>query len=209
MHPLISCICITNNRTELLLRAIVCFDAQSYPNRELVISYPKSDGNTKALINQILSISELRILPVERDEHLSIGTAKNQAIAQSKGEYICLWDDDDWYQIKRLAHQFNNMKTLFSFREACVLTQILSYDSIKQEAYHIYNYNFAGTLLCKKEILSEHPFLDTSIGEDAAIIQYLKSNHYLHYINDSSFLYIFVYHGKNEMDYFQYSYFNK
>ena len=181
-HPLISCICITQSRTALLLKAIVSFDTQNYPNRELVISYPKDDLETKHLIDEILLVSDLRIVRVERNGSESLGTARNNAIAKCNGDYICLWDDDDWYHARRLAHQYNTMLIKGQFRKASILTRVMLYDTNTQLGYLSFPYLWCGSLLCKKDLILKHPFANSDVIEDAPVVKYLESKKLLHYI---------------------------
>ncbi|MBB5620657.1 glycosyltransferase involved in cell wall biosynthesis [Pedobacter cryoconitis] len=208
-HPLISCICITQNRPALLLKAIVSFDTQNYPNRELVISYPREDLATKQLINDILEVADLRIVRIEREGNESLGTARNDAIANCNGDYICLWDDDDWYHTKRLAHQYNTMRVNGQFRDASIMTRVMLFDAKTQKGYLSFPYLWCGSLLCKKYHLLQHPFTDSSVAEDTLIVKYLESKKLLHYISDSAFLYLYVYHGSNALSYFHFSYYLK
>lgn len=208
-HPLISCICVTQNRSALLLKAIVSFDTQNYPNREMVISYPKHDLGTKQLIDEILQVSDLRIVRVEREGNESLGTARNNAIAECNGDYICLWDDDDWYHARRLAHQYNTMLTNRKFREASILTRVMLFDTNTQQGYLSFPYLWCGSLLCRKDHILKHPFANSDVAEDIPVIKYLESRKLLHYIADSAFLYLYVYHGENALSYFHFSYYLK
>ena len=208
-HPLISCICITQNRPSLLLKAIVSFDTQNYPNRELVISYPKQDLETKKLIDDVLEVSNLRIVRIEREGDESLGTARNHAIEHCNGAYICLWDDDDWYHARRLAHQYNTMQVNGQFREASILTRVMLFDATTQQAYLSFPYLWGGSLLCRRDHLLKHPFSDSDVAEDASVIKYLESSKLLHYIADSAFLYLYVYHGTNALSHFHFSYYLK
>lgn len=205
-HPLISCICITANRPTYLLKAIIGFDSQGYPNKELIISYPKSDPASKNLVEEIMKVANLKITTVERDDDLSLGMARNEAVAISKGEYICTWDDDDWFGDSRLAHQYNNMLSVKQKREASMLTNIMLYDSINDIACLSQSYKWAGSLLCKKDLVLQHPYVDSDVAEDIQLIKYLDSSKYLHLIPDRPDLYAFIYHGANVIDQYQYKY---
>lgn len=193
--PLISCICITNNRPLLLQRAIACFERQDYANKELVISYPKSDVMTKNVINQISEMSDIKILRIERNDNENLGTARNSAIQQANGEYICIWDDDDWYNINRISHQYNAIsKGPF---KASVLTHILMFDFETKESFLSGYRHWEGTLLCEKSVMSKYLYLDKEKGEDTSVLHELSSNNLLFHIKDASQLYIYIYHGKN------------
>lgn len=208
-HPLISCICVTANRPDDLLKSIISFDRQNYPNREIVISYPEDDQTSAALVDNIIQLSEIRIVVLTTPATLSIGMARNQAIQASNGDYVCLWDDDDWYHEKRLAHQYNTMKMKASFKEASMLSHVLLFDALRQRAFMSLDYPWAGTLLCRKDILLEHPFSDTNAAEDAPVLSYLQSKKLVHFVADSAFLYVYAYHGQNAGDYYHFSYFTR
>ena len=199
LYPLISCICITDNRPTFLLKAVIHFDAQNYPNRELVVSYPKTDLASKILISKIKQVSDLNIMVIEREECLSLGLARNEAVAKCNGEYICTWDDDDWHREVRLIYQYTSLLSIKQKREACILPQVVLFDSTKDRAWFSGTFNWAGTLLCKKEIVLQHPYSDTNSDEGAELIQYLITSKYLHYFANYN-LYAFIYHGTNITD---------
>lgn len=208
-HPLISCICITQNRPALLLKAIVSFDMQNYPNRELVISYPRNDLETKKLIDNVMEAADLRIISIERELDESLGAARNNAIANCNGDFICLWDDDDWYNSKRLSYQYNTMQINGQFREASILTRVMLFDITTEQGYVSFPYMWCGSLLCKKKHILLHPFANTNVAEDTGIINYLESKKLMHHIDDSAYLYLYVYHGNNALSYFHFSYYLK
>ena len=199
-HPLISCICVTAYRPEFLLKAIIGFDTQKYPNKELVISYPEDDQESRDLVKNVIEASDLDIVVVERIPSLSLGMARNEAIAKSNGDYVCTWDDDDWYSERRVHHQYNHMLMVKQKREASILTNVMLYDGPNDQAYLSSTYKIAGSLLCKKSIILEHPYEDSSTIEDASLIRYLVSSKYLHLIADRPDLYIYNYHGDNQLD---------
>lgn len=196
-HPLISCICITDNRPSLLLKAIVCFDTQNYPNRELVISYPETDHVTRDLVQKIMESSDLRIVPITRSAEISIGKARNEAVAKCNGEFICTWDDDDWYHSYRLAHSHNLMLDKANYCKASVYTTITLFDSITNMAYKSSVKNWSGTLLCQKELVLRVPFSDCDYEEATTLINYFESNKLLFKIPDCHYLYMHLIHNKN------------
>jgi len=199
-YPLISCICITNNRSELLQNAIDCFESQNYTNKELVISYPKKDTATKNIIES-LQHSELRILAIERDDTESLGNARNQAIIKCRGEYVCIWDDDDWYHSSRLSFQFNSMQEKGQGYQASILTRILLYDTISKQVYLSFPYPWEGTILCRKVILLQNQYKNSNIAEDSHVVRFLSSRNLLFSIEHVPFLYVYVYHGNNTWNY--------
>jgi len=205
-YPIISCICITYNRPKFLHRAIICFIEQNYPNKELVISYPKTDLITKQIIDSFSNLS-LNILEVQRKETEPLGNARNLAIDKCHGSYVCMWDDDDWYHASRLSYQYNSMKTSGTGFQASVLSRILLYDSTTKKSYLSFDYTWDGSLLCRKEIIYQNQYAHIEKAEDTHIIKFLDFNKLLYHIEDSPFLYIYIYHGENTWDYKHYEYF--
>lgn len=206
-YPLISCICITNNRPLLLQRAIACFTNQNYPNKELIISYPKKDYASLEIVNESLKDEEIRILKIERPNDESLGNARNSAIIKCNGNYVCSWDDDDWYHPSRISFQFNSMQIVGQGYQASILSRILLYDSTTKKAYHSFPYTWDGTILCRKEILLQNQYANADRGEDTHVIPFLSNKKMLFKIEDSPFLYIYVYHGQNTWDYKHFEYF--
>lgn len=200
-HPLISCICITDSRPQMLLKAIVSFNNQDYPNKELVISYPEKDKATKDMLDKIVQFIEQRLIIIERSDEISLGKAKNEAISKCNGEYVCLWDDDDLHHPMRVKFQYNNMQVNGQYREACILTRVLLYDSTTGIAYQSFHLFWDGTLLCKKDLVLQTPFSDSNKDENDTLIQYLDSKKLIHQVPDFPSLYIFVYHGQNAVNY--------
>lgn len=206
-YPLISCICITNNRTVLLKRAISCFEAQNYPNKELVISYPKKDQETKSLIDDLQRNSVLNILKLERSDEETLGGARNHAIAKCSGDYVCIWDDDDWYHPSRLSFQYNSMQTNGHGYQASILMRVILYDYTTDKAYLSFPYTWDGSILCRKETILQNQYAFQNKGEDTHIIKFLDGRRLLYQIHDAPFLYVYVYHGENTWDYSHYEHF--
>jgi hypothetical protein len=198
--PLISCICITDSRIEMLLKSIISFEQQTYPNKELVISYPYTDQQTKQLVQYLLENTTLPIISVERNKADSIGMARNNAVSRANGEYICMWDDDDLYANTRLTMHFESLVIDHHQFQASVLCQILLYHRFDQRAYLSFPSYWACTLFCKKAILQEHPCEDTDQFEYSTVIRFLNSNQLLCSIGDPT-LYVAVFHGKNLIKY--------
>ncbi len=79
--PLVSCIMLSSGpeRSGMLARAKRSYDAQTYPNRNLVLGcYPKT---------------------------ATIGEMRNCANAASPGSILCHWDDDDYSHPDRIYEQ--------------------------------------------------------------------------------------------------------
>lgn len=199
LYPLISCICITSQRPDFLLKAIIYYDAQNYPNRELVISCPEDDFSSQNLVREISSMANLNILLIKRKESLSLGMARNEAVAKCNGEYICTWDDDDYHREVRLMYQLTILRAKRQKCEASIIKTIVLYDRINGDVYLSDTCNWEGTLLCKKDLVLQHPYKDTNTDEGADLIQYLTGTNYLHSFTTYN-LYAFIYHGDNVLN---------
>lgn len=194
---LISCICVTRGKPQMLKRALVCFTAQSYPKKELVIVYEDDDISTEELIKEaeIDARDDIQVLRVNSVPKTTLGELRNMAINAARGEFICQWDDDDWYHEDRLTEQYQIVKKHNS--AGIVMTQWLVYNCIDNQAYISNIRIWEGSVLCKKVILQSVPYENKSIGEDTATIDYLHAHNYLHLLNNFPRLYIYVYHGSN------------
>ena len=209
LHPLLSCICVTSKRPDLLLKSILSFDQQNYPNKELIISYPKNDHDTKELIEQVRAITDIIVVVVERDEHISLGLARNEAARLCNGDYICIWDDDDIYHFRRLSEQYNLLQGSGRYFQSSIIKQIILFDATIQKAYLSFENYWNSTLLCKTNHFLEHPCNDTNRFECQPVINYLLQDNLLLQSNLSPYLYTAVYHGSNVIDYYHFKYYVK
>lgn len=94
--PLISCIMPTANRKDFLAQAIIYFQAQDYPNKELVIVEDGDEFNWEIALGL-----NYHYIPGK----YSIGWKRNFACEMARGAIFCHWDDDDYYGPHRLSLQ--------------------------------------------------------------------------------------------------------
>jgi glycosyltransferase involved in cell wall biosynthesis len=97
--PLVSCIMPTNNRRAFLSLALRHFLDQDYPNKELLII----DDGTDSVRDLTAGLPGVRYIRLSA--RTSIGSKRNLACRESRGEIIAHWDDDDWYAPDRLRYQ--------------------------------------------------------------------------------------------------------
>ena len=199
--PLVTCICITNNRPKLIEKSITYFLQQDYSNKELLISYPSTDQVTTSIIDQFLVYNDISILEVERPSEMNLGDARNDAVARANGEYICTWDDDDWYHPNRVSSQLLWLQQAGKSYKASALNQLLLYDQTSKKAYLSFLYLWENTLLCEKAYFKKNQYSSQEKGEDSTIVDYLESDHELFHIWNSPFLYIYIYHSGNTWGY--------
>lgn len=203
--PLISCICITSNRPLFLQRAIACFERQDYANKELIVSHPENDNDTKSILDQIENLTGTSFIRLERTAEETIGTARNNAIEIANGSFICFWDDDDWYASNRISEQYKVLKD--GPFKASILMRVLIHDSdIKESYYSLYHY-FEGSLLCEKKMISGTGCSDSNKKEVQPLILHLISNNVLYHMVDQPQIYIYIYHGQNASGEAHFNYF--
>ena len=197
--PLISCLCITKNTPLLLNRAISCYKSQTYSNKELLVVYESDNTQIEQVIEAEKTEGSIHFIEMPALPKSSLGELKNKAIALSKGVYFSQWDDDDWYGGDRLQIQMDAM--LKNGASVCFFGHWIFYDAVAEIAYLSFKRNWEGSILCKKNIVTEEikyallpkledtPFVN-KISEMYTVTQVIKPGSY-----------IYVYHGNNTWSY--------
>ncbi|MDJ0839296.1 MAG: hypothetical protein QNK37_22450 [Acidobacteriota bacterium] len=91
-------------RAELARRGVVCFLAQDYPNRYLVIV------NHGTYRFQAEGVPEDRIIQVQINERPSLGEMRNLTLKAVPEGAVCVqWDDDDWRSPGLIRRQLDAM----------------------------------------------------------------------------------------------------
>lgn len=199
--PIVSCICITNRRIHMLQRAISCFRHQSYKNSELIVSFPQSDNLTRYIVQRTMANQKIKIVAIERKDYLSLGAARNQAIEASSGDYICTWDDDDWYHPERLNIQVSLLHKVRTQFNACVLNQLILFDCVTDSAFLSFLYPWENTLLFSRTAFPDFRYSHKDMGEDSHITDHFSLKHQLYHIGGYAELYIYIYHRSNTWGY--------
>src|SRR5436190_287881 len=107
--PVISCLCVTRARVNLLGRAVRCFLEQSHARRELLIVFDADDAATRQYVGALADV-RIRGIEVAASPRRALGSLRNLAVAEARGQYVCQWDDDDWYHPDRLAVQLSALR---------------------------------------------------------------------------------------------------
>lgn len=157
-NPLVSCLCCTYGRPVLLGEAVKCFLDQDYDNKELIILNDQMgvklsiDGSPK---NVIVYNHETRFS--------SLGAKRNYIWRLGKGDYFCIWDDDDLF-------------TPFRIRESLeIIQQHPNYDivkatdavmSVNNSGYKWTNNLFHSQSIITKRYIENTPYREISTGED-------------------------------------------
>ncbi len=91
--PLVSFLCVTRNRREMVLKCLASCEAQTHrPTEMVVIDNASEDGTAEAIRERFPDVVLIRT-------HRNIGffPALNLAIANARGEYLMTVDDDAYF----------------------------------------------------------------------------------------------------------------
>ena len=167
-EQLISCIMPTRNRRNFVGQAISYFLRQDYPFKELVIL---DDGEDT--IGDLVPHDE-RVRYFRLNPTLSLGAKRNLGCELSRGEFIALWDDDDWSSPQRLRVQLSELRAADAL--ACGVSDLLHYCPATGQAW-LYrplpqqrSWVAGCTLLYRKAFWQSHPFPEVNVGEDSAFV---------------------------------------
>jgi len=191
--PKVTCICITNcKKVNLLRRAINCFKAQTYSNKELLVVYANNDIDTKNLLLEEKDVN-IKNCIFPSSIKTSYGAIKYHALTLCDGDFICMWDDWDWHHQNRLEIQINSI--ILTGKPASILVNILFYDNYHKISYLSDMKMWENTLVFHKSLMNYVGFFDIKMNEDNNQIRFLINNNFLHPIIMPQ-MYIYVYNTK-------------
>lgn len=194
LQPLVSCLCVTKNKTHKLKRAIDCFLSQTYENKELVIVTEDNDLETSIFLKRY-SQRYIKHIEVKSCPKLTLGELRNISIENSDGEYFCQWDDDDWYRCDRLSIQTD--AAINNFHPISIMSNWLIYDEITKQAYCSPMRLWEGSILCKKDIINDKIKYPSLVkGEDSVFVEMLLMESKIYPIANPG-IYVYTYNGSN------------
>lgn len=108
--PLVSVVITTYKRSNMLSRAINSILEQTYKSVEVIV-VDDNDPNTEYRLRTEQIMKNYSEHPtvnyIRHSKNMNGATARNTGISNSKGEYICFLDDDDWYKVDKIEKQIN------------------------------------------------------------------------------------------------------
>ncbi len=105
-EPIVSVIIPTHNRKHLLNRAVASVIHQTYSNLEIIIV---DDGSTDGTGEESLGIKDPRIRFLRNETARGANYSRNLGIRASKGDLLCLLDDDDEWLPMKLERQVRKL----------------------------------------------------------------------------------------------------
>jgi glycosyltransferase involved in cell wall biosynthesis len=203
----VSCLMVTRDRLVLAKRAIRCFAAQTYANRELVVV---CDGEPRIRHGleryaAALGLTNVSFIHEPRTD-MTLGALRNVAMAQASGDILCQWDDDDCYHPDRIRGQLAHM--LKDGGRACFLTDQLHYreddNSVRWIDWTfggmgIRDHLIPGTLMMFRDDRFRYPENgpEARRGEDSVLLNALCDTVAVSAAKDLGHLYLYTYHGLN------------
>ena len=159
---MVSCIMPTKNRRQFVPRAIACFLAQTYENRELVVL---DNGDSIA----DLVPKDPRIRYVRMASNQTTGQLRNLCCQIARGEFIAHWDDDDWSHPKRLEEQV----PAIDGHQVTGYRSMLFHDAAKGKVLRYAGaakYALGTSLLYRREWWAGNKFPPHKVGEDTEFV---------------------------------------
>lgn len=102
--PLISIIIPTQNRYQLLAKALNSACNQTYQNIEIIVIDDASRDETSQYVSN-LRLTDRRVTLIKNTTPVGGAKARNMGLAESRGEFIAFLDDDDEWFPEKLAIQ--------------------------------------------------------------------------------------------------------
>ncbi len=109
-NPLFSIVVVTYNRNELLKNCLLKFKEQTFNNFELIVVDRGSEPSAEQIVNEI---GDERFSYVRSSQDIHFCDIGNEVVEKTKGEYLCVFGDDDLLHIKTLElvnNAFNKFK---------------------------------------------------------------------------------------------------
>ena len=100
--PLVSAVIPTYRRPELVLRAVNCCLAQTYPNMEVVVVVDGPDAEVEAVL---AAVNDDRLQVVVNPVNSGQAQCRNLGVRNARGEWIAFLDDDDEWMPTKLERQ--------------------------------------------------------------------------------------------------------
>jgi len=200
-QPKVSCLTVTADRKHLMKRAVLCFQNQTYKNKELVIIDDGAQDLGDILTD--LPADQVKYVKLEKKPENTLGKLRNRSLDEANGDFLVQWDDDDWYHPERIAIQ---AQTLMAGYDACCLSGALMH--LDEELYMHHPYvgylpdGIPGSIMHRADADIRYPH--TRRAEDTVYLNEWMEQRYLQLPDDYSHLFIRCYHGNNtwEKDHF-------
>lgn len=203
--PMVSCLMITlpvPARLGWLRRSLASYCRQTYPRRELVIVMDLGTAEDRANVAgavKALGRADIRVLAA--GQKMRLGGLRNTSVRAARGDYVCQWDDDDFYHPERIERQMEGMLAA-GCRAGC-LQEIMQYFPAERCLY-LQNWRatpaegMPPTLLWERSLGIEYPEEGPEFhGEDFYVHMRLRERCHVHGLAWAPHLFVYNSHGGN------------
>jgi len=186
--PKISVIIPAYNVEKYVEKTLKSLIDQTFYDFEAIIINDGSTDNTEKIIKEVLQDANFQWKLINQDNQ-GVSAARNRGIIESKGEYICFLDADDYYHPSFLEKMYNKAKENNYDAVFCNYSYVhesgktigepkqakeyfgveLTGEETLRQILNGHVYICVANYICKKKLLSEHNILYTkgcTHGED-------------------------------------------
>ncbi|MCE9622990.1 MAG: glycosyltransferase family 2 protein [Actinomycetia bacterium] len=192
----VSCLMVTRDRRDLAERAVACFAAQTWTNRELVI-LDDGDEDYAPMLAPFISAGEaIRYHRIQHDSSTHLGGLRNATIELAEGDWCAQWDDDEWYGPTRIERQMaalnpGDVASALRWTLMTVDSPTLGPLTFRADA----GFATPGTVLHRRDA-ARYP--DLARGEDAVFLKSLRDAGGVAVLGkDDANLFVRCFHGSN------------
>ena len=189
---------VTRNRASIAQRAVRCFAAQTWSERELVIVDDGEEDYGPMLAPWIAGGARIHYHRLPPSANRTLGEARNISLEAGAGEFLVQWDDDDWYHPDRIAVQMAATDRL----DVVLLDYTLMHLDTAEFVLHPYRTNLSrgtpGTVLHRRGPVR---YPELAKGEDSKYLTTLLRRFRTGKLETPhSHLFIRCFHGQNTWD---------
>lgn len=154
---------VTYNREHFMPAIYNVYARQTYPDTELLVL---DDSDEPSAFFSQLDDPRVRYTHVRR--RVSIGRKRNMLVEQARGEWICHFDDDDYYAENYVAQMLAygrevDFVKLTAWFNLSVATRNLTYWDTRAPGELCYRQTGKGLLAARPEQLDQSPFQRKSV----------------------------------------------
>lgn len=192
--PMVSCLMVTADRPRLCRRAVLCYNRQTYSNRELVVVDDGEQDLSPAF--GIVPEDELTYIQLPSERNHVLGRLRNVALNAASGTFLTQWDDDDWYHPKRIERQVQVMRD--GYDACCLCGTLMHVDSPKFVHRPYIGYlpdGVPGTIMHRRDPKIRYPRIRRE--EDTEYLKEWRKKRYALLSPSDTHLFIRCFHGSN------------
>ena len=192
MSDLVSCVCVTRGFPEHVESTIRCFEQQTYPHKELVVVHDEE------LPRESVVLFERAGARVFGMPGVPLGVLRNRSVEESRGTYICNWDDDDLSMPDRIEVQLKAIQSSWREANACVLRRYILWDERNGQFYQSFPRaaGWESSLVAERAAVLRLRYPPVKLGEDRQFMARMATAYRVLVIDEPD-KYVYRYHGRN------------